>query len=408
MFNLLTDFIRNINQQRLRTFLTIFGIMWGTATLIILLAFGMGFRDQTTLNMRGMGDQIVIIFNGSTSKNFEGYGIGRRIQMRETDAAYIKSQVSDIVEISPEYSRWNATIAYGDRRNTPNVAGVHTNYGDMRNIFPKDGGRWISPLDVEQRRRVVFLGNSLAELLFKDEDPVGKTVMIGQSPFTVIGVLVPKTQNSSYSARDEDRAFIPASTFSTMYGTDRINNIIYTVENPTLSENIQDEVRAALSRIHRFDPTDRDAVGIWDTNDFWKFMYYFFLGFNVFLGIIGFFTLAVGGIGVANIMFVVVQERMKEIGIRRSVGAKRRNIMIQFFSETFLIVGFGAALGYLIGWTIVQLMQNIPIKEFVGSPVFTPSVGVISLVVLSFIGLVAGFLPAVRASRLNIIDCLRS
>ena len=382
--------------------------MWGTATLIILLAFGMGFRDQTTLNMRGMGDQIVIIFNGSTSKNFEGYGLGRRIQMRESDAEYIKSQVPDIVEISPEYSRWNATIAYGDRRNTPNVAGVHTNYGDMRNIFPKDGGRWISPLDVEQRRRVVFLGNSLAELLFKDEDPVGKTVMIGQSPFTVIGVLVPKTQNSSYSARDEDRAFIPASTFSTMYGTDRINNIIYTVENPTLSENIQDEVRAALSRIHRFDPTDRDAVGIWDTNDFWKFMYYFFLGFNVFLGIIGFFTLAVGGIGVANIMFVVVQERMKEIGIRRSVGAKRRNIMIQFFSETFLIVGFGAALGYLIGWTIVQLMQNIPIKEFVGSPVFTPSVGVISLVVLSFIGLVAGFLPAVRASRLNIIDCLRS
>lgn len=408
MLNLIVDFIRNVNQQRLRTFLTIFGIMWGTATLIILLAFGMGFRDQTTLNMRGMGDQIVIIFNGSTSKNFDGYGLGRRIQMRESDASYLKTQVPGIDEIGAEYSRWNSTLVYGSRQNTPNVAGVFENYGDMRNIFPQQGGRWISPLDIEERRRVVFLGNGLSDLLFEGEDPIGKTVMIGQSPFTVIGVLQPKTQNSSYSARDEDRAFIPATTFSAMYGTDRVNNLIYSVKNPTESDQIREEVRTALAKKHRFDPSDQDAVGIWDTNEFWEFMYYFFLGFNAFLGIIGFFTLAVGGIGVANIMFVVVQERMKEIGIRRSVGAKRRNIMIQFFSETFMIVGFGAFLGYAIGWGLVELMQNIPIKDFVGAPIFSPIVGVIALVVLALIGLVAGFLPAVRASRLNIIECLRT
>ncbi|HAC14697.1 MAG TPA: ABC transporter permease [Bacteroidetes bacterium] len=408
MFTLIIDFLRNVNQQRLRTFLTIFGIMWGTATLIILLAFGMGFRDQTTLNMRGMGDQIVIIFNGSTSINFEGYGLGRRIQMRESDADYLKTQIDGIDEVSAEYSRWNSTVVYGSRQNTPNVAGVFENYGDMRNIFPQQGGRWISPIDIEKRRRVVFLGNLLAELLFEGKDPIGETVMIGQSPFTVIGVLQPKTQNSSYSARDADRAFIPASTFSAMFGTDRVNNLIYSVKNPTESDQIRDEVRTALAQKHRFDPADQDAVGIWDTNEFWEFMYYFFLGFNAFLGIIGFFTLAVGGIGVANIMFVVVQERMKEIGIRRSVGAKRRNIMIQFFSETFMIVGFGAMLGYGIGWGLVEIMQNIPIKEFVGAPVFSPIVGVIALVVLAFIGLVAGFLPAVRASRLNIIECLRT
>jgi len=195
MINLITDFIRNINQQRLRTFLTVFGIMWGTATLIILLAFGMGFRDQTTLNMRGMGDQVVIIFNGSTSQSYDGYGVGRRIQMRESDADYLKTQVNQVDEVSAEYSRWNSTVTYGSKKNTPNVAGVFVNYSDMRNIFPQDGGRWISPIDIEERRRVVFLGNSLAQLLFENEDPVGKTVMIGQSPFTVIGVLVPKTQN---------------------------------------------------------------------------------------------------------------------------------------------------------------------------------------------------------------------
>lgn len=402
------DFFRNINQQRLRTFLTIFGIMWGTATLIILLAFGLGFRDQTALNMRGIGDEIVIIFNGRTSQNFEGFGVGRRIQMREADAQFIKNEVAGIKEISAEYSRWNTVLTRGDRRNTPNVSGVFPNYSEMRNIFPQEGGRWFNPVDIEQRRRVVFLGDKLKELLFGDDDAIGETIMLGNSPFTVIGVMTPKTQNSSYSARDQDRAFIPASTFSTMFGTDRLNNIIYTVYNPTQSEQITQQVREAMGRKHRYAPTDKDALGIWDTNEFWTFMYYFFVGFNVFLGIIGFFTLAVGGIGVANIMFVIVQERMKEIGIRRSVGAKRRTIMIQFFSETFMIVGLGAMLGYGIGWGIVELMQNIPIREFVGAPVFSPIVGMVALCVLTLIGLVAGFLPAVRASRLDIVECLRS
>lgn len=402
------DFFRNINQQRLRTFLTIFGIMWGTATLIILLAFGLGFRDQTALNMRGIGDEIVIIFNGRTSQNFEGFGVGRRIQMREADAQFIKNEVAGIKEISAEHSRWNTVLTRGDRRNTPNVSGVFPNYSEMRNIFPQEGGRWFNPVDIEQRRRVVFLGDKLKELLFGDDDAIGETIMLGNSPFTVIGVMTPKTQNSSYSARDQDRAFIPASTFSTMFGTDRLNNIIYTVYNPTQSEQITQQVREAMGRKHRYAPTDKDALGIWDTNEFWTFMYYFFVGFNVFLGIIGFFTLAVGGIGVANIMFVIVQERMKEIGIRRSVGAKRRTIMIQFFSETFMIVGLGAMLGYGIGWGIVELMQNIPIREFVGAPVFSPIVGMVALCVLTLIGLVAGFLPAVRASRLDIVECLRS
>lgn len=402
------DFFRNINQQRLRTFLTIFGIMWGTATLIILLAFGLGFRDQTALNMRGIGDEIVIIFNGRTSQNFEGFGVGRRIQMREADAQFIKNEVAGIKEISAEYSRWNTVLTRGDRRNTPNVSGVFPNYSEMRNIFPQEGGRWFNPVDIEQRRRVVFLGDKLKELLFGDDDAIGETIMLGNSPFTVIGVMTPKTQNSSYSARDQDRAFIPASTFSTMFGTDRLNNIIYTVYNPTQSEQITQQVREAMGRKHRYAPTDKDALGIWDTNEFWTFMYYFFVRFNVFLGIIGFFTLAVGGIGVANIMFVIVQERMKEIGIRRSVGAKRRTIMIQFFSETFMIVGLGAIFGYGIGWGIVELMQNIPIREFVGAPVFSPIVGMVALCVLTLIGLVAGFLPAVRASRLDIVECLRS
>ncbi|MCC5932784.1 MAG: ABC transporter permease [Candidatus Cyclonatronum sp.] len=405
---LIREFFKQIMQQRLRTFLTVSGIMWGTATLILLLAFGMGFRNQMTQNLLGLGDRIAIVFNGNTSLAYEGMGVGRRIQLREADAWYLKREVSGIAEISPEYSGWNETIRYAQRRNTPNVAGVHVNYGEMRSIFAREGGRWLNPIDIDERRRVVFLGDRLAGLLFEDEDPVGKIVQLGDRPFIVIGVMQRKEQNSSYSARDENRAFIPASTFSALYGTDRLNNIIYLPESPVVAAQVQAEVKQALARRHRFDPNDPNGAPVWDTNEAWEFFHYFFVALNAFLGLIGFFTLAVGGIGVANIMFVVVQERTKEIGIRRAAGAKRGTIMRQFLGESFLLVGFGASLGYAAGWGIVRLLQNNPIQEFVGTPVFSGEVAFVAFAVLSFIALSAGFMPAYRASRLNIIDCLRS
>jgi putative ABC transport system permease protein len=400
------ELFRNLNQQRLRSFLTIFGIMWGTATLILLLAFGFGFRDQTVLNMRGMGDQLAIMFPGNTTKAYEGYGIGRPIRYREADAKMLQTEISGIDVATPEYMR-SLSIRYGEKRRNSSVGGVYPIYQDLRNVFEQPGGRWLTDRDLEERRRVIFIGNRLARNLFGDEDPVGKTVMVRETPFTVIGVLQEKIQNSSYTQQDQDRAFIPATTFSAMMGTDLINNILYTPVDPALAPAIQDQVYEVMARKHRFDPTDRDAIGIWDTNEFWSFINVMFLGINGFLAMIGFFTLAVGGIGVANIMFVVVQERMKEIGIRRSVGARRHHIMGQFFTETFMIIGIGAAAGYGIGWVLVQATQNLPIQEFVGSPYFSPEVGFIAFAVLGFVGLCAGFLPAWRASRLDIVECLR-
>jgi putative ABC transport system permease protein len=406
LINHITELFRNLNQQRLRSFLTIFGILWGTATLILLLAFGMGFRDQTVLNMRGMGDQLAIMFPGNTTKAFEGYGIGRPIRYREADAQLLEDQIADIEVATPEYMR-SLQISNGDRRRSSSVGGVYPVYQDIRNTFEKPGGRWLNERDLEERRRVIFLGNRLATNLFGEEDPLGRQVLVRGTPFTVIGVLQEKIQNSSYSQQDQDRAFIPATTFSAMMGTDMINNILYVPRDPALAPAIKDQVYEVMARKHRFDPADTDAIGIWDTNEFWSFINIMFLGINGFLALIGFFTLAVGGIGVANIMFVVVQERMKEIGVRRAAGARRHHIMGQFFIETFMIIGIGAAAGYGTGWLLVQATQNLPIKEFVGTPHFSPEVGLIAFAVLAFVGFAAGLLPAWRASRLDIVECLR-
>ena len=404
--SLISDLYRNLSSQKLRSFLTIFGIMWGTATLILLLAFGIGFRDQTVLNMRGMGDQLAIIFNGQTTKAHLGYGIGRPIRMREADAQLLKNQIPDMEVVTPEYMR-TYQVSYGERRRNSNIGGVYPVYSSIRNVFEQEGGRWLNEMDIGERRRVIFLGNRLAENIFGDEDPVGKQVMVGQTPFTVIGVMQDKIQNSSYSQRDYDRAFIPATTMSAMLGTDYISAMLYTPSDPVLAVSIIEQVYEVMARKHRFDPSDRDALGIWDTNEFWAFINLLFYGINGFLALIGFFTLAVGGIGVANIMFVVVQERMKEIGIRRSAGAKRYHIMTQFFLETFMIVGIGAAAGYATGWLLIRVTQNLPIQEFVGSPYFSPEVGLVAFVVLSIVGFAAGLLPAWRASRLDVVECLR-
>src|SRR5690625_6364322 len=156
IFHFFGDLFRNLNQQRLRSFLTIFGIMWGTATLILLLAFGWGFRDQTVLNMRGMGDQLVILFPGQTTKSFEGYGIGRPIRLREADARLLERQIAEIDIATPEYSR-NLPVTHGVKRRNSSVGGVYPVYQDLRNIFAQPGGRWRNERDLKERRRVIFL-----------------------------------------------------------------------------------------------------------------------------------------------------------------------------------------------------------------------------------------------------------
>jgi putative ABC transport system permease protein len=278
----------------------------------------------------------------------------------------------------------------------------------MRNIIPQQGGRFVDHIDLRDRKRVALIGDEVKRLLFGDEDAIGKFVEVSQVPFMVVGVMQKKTQNSSYNRRDQDRVFIPASTFASVYGATHLRNIIYTAKDPRQSEEINNQVRSVLGKRYKFDGTDRDAVWIWDTTEFDKFMFYFFLAFNIFMGLIGSFTLGVGGIGVANIMYIVVQERVKEIGIKRAVGARRGTIMAQFFMESFFIIAIGSVIGFAIALGIAAVMQYIPIKDFVGTPEISVEVALATAFVLGVVGLSAGLFPARRAANLNVVDCLRT
>ncbi len=391
--------------------MTMFGLVWGTMTVIILLAFGVGVQKQMSKNMHGIGDGIAIVWPGRTSIPFEGYGRDRRIRLTEDDIELIRSEVKDIVRISPEFSKWRSAVKVGDKINRPNVTGIIPEYGVMRNIWPETGGRWINELDLEHKRRVVFLGNRLRDFLFGEKEYViGKYVFIDETPYMVIGVMKEKIQNSSYNQRDRDRAFIPMTTFKSVFGYQYVSNFVYQVDDPRIAKSVRQQVYNALGKKFKFDPKDKETLGIWDTTSFDEFIFYFSLGFNIFMGMIGVITLIVGGIGLANIMYVVVQERTPEIGIRRSVGAKARNIFGQFMLEAFVIIGLGALIGFILAVIIIQTLAALPMgdfKEAVGTPVLNPMVVVITVCILGIIGFISGFFPARRASRLNVIDCLR-
>lgn len=391
--------------------MTMFGIIWGTMTVIILLAFGVGVQKQMSKNMHGIGEGIAIVWPGSTSIPFEGYGRDRRIRLTEDDIELLRTEIREIKRISPEFSKWGSAIRVKDKINRPNITGIIPEYNEMRNIWPEDGGRWLNDLDLKQKRRVVFIGNRLRDFLFGDNaDVIGKYVYIDETPFKVVGVMREKTQNSSYNQRDRDRAFIPMTTFKSIFGYQFIDNFVYQIDDPRLSKTVRTQVYTTLGKKFKFDPNDSETLGIWDTTNFDEFIFYFTLGFNIFMGLIGVITLIVGGIGLANIMYVVVQERTREIGIRRAAGARRRTILGNFIFEAFVIIGIGAFIGFALALIIISVFAALPIQDFkeaVGTPQLNPMVAIVTILVLSTIGFLAGFFPARRASRLNVVDCLR-
>lgn len=404
---MLRNFLVELKAQKLRTALTVLGIAWGTVAVVVLLAFGVGLERQTRKRFHGLGDRIVILFPGRTTRAFAGFPDGRPIRLTEEDGALLVRDVGEIEQLSPEYTSRALRIRRGPKASTPTTTGILPVYADLRNVIPDAGGRFINDQDLAERRRVVFLGDGIAELLFGQERPVGQTVYLGDTPFTVIGVMRPKQQNSSYQSRDKDRIFIPMSTFRSLLGSRYVNNLVYRARSPELTKVAERHAYETLGRKYQFDPDDKDALRFWDTSEWETRFGYLFLAFNIFFAIVGSFTLLVGGIGVANIMYVVVRERTREIGIRRAVGATRWEIMRQFFVEACLIVGMGALLGLLLSVGLVEGLGGLPIKDFVGTPTISVVVMVATLGLLAMVAFAAALLPARQAAGIDPVEAIR-
>jgi putative ABC transport system permease protein len=287
------------------------------------------------------------------------------------------------------------------------VSGVSPEFGDMRNLIPEPGGRFLNPMDVAQERRVLFIGNKLADDVFGKTPAVGKAVLLGGSPFLIIGVLQKKVQNSSYSGRDNGKVFIPGSTFRGLTGEKWVENVIYQPVIPHESKQVTDGVREILGKRLRFDAADKEAWSVWDTTEEFAFFEIFFLSFRLFLGIIGSFTLIVGGIGVSNIMNVVVEERTREVGIKMALGARTKWILRQFLLETLLITGLGGAIGFAFSLLVCAIFPKFGVTEYVGDPQVSLGVAAVTAAILGLTGLVAGYFPAKEAARLDPVVAMK-
>lgn len=402
----LLQLLRDIRSQKLRTFLTLFGIVWGTVAVTLLLAFGEGLHGQLIKSMKGLGENIIIAWPSRTSKPWEGLPRGRRVNVTEEELEHVRREVPQLTRVSGEFSAWNQRFKVGRHVFLPGSSGTNVEFAEMRNLIADEGGRFIDEPDIANRRRVVFLGDKLAKDLFGVDEAVGHDVTINGVPFTVIGVMQAKEQDSSYNNRDNDRAVMPVSTFKALYNRKYVDNFVIQVANRDDAKAARKGVIASLARIHNFDPEDTEAVGMWDTTENFAFIDTFMIGFRLFLGIVGTLTLVVGGIGVSNIMHVVVEERTKEIGLKMALGAKQSYVVGQFMFETLTLTFLGGAIGFAIAFSICQAFPA-SLVEYVGTPSISFGVTAVTAAVLGLIGALAGYFPARTAAALDPVVALR-
>lgn len=408
-------FLRDFRKQKKRMILTLVAILWGTMSIMLLLAFGEGLKRQFAVNERGLGEGIVIMWSGQTSKPYQGFGKGRRIWLRVDDIDYLRRRMPELETVAGEYSRWGATIKYGNKVLNDRICGIYPEYRDMRNFIPAAGGRMIDKLDMDLKRRVAFLGDRSAARLFGDdmkpEDIIGERIYLNGTPFTVVGVMVHKLQMSSYEGQDADMISIPATTFETIFHDPYLDYILY---KPKLQDNmagVEKRVFEVMGAKYKFDPTDDRALRTWDLVEEKRITDAVMFGIEVFLGVIGFLTLFIAGVGVANIMYVSIRERTREIGVKMAVGARRIYILMQFIVEALGITFLGGLAGMTIAFALTELFKMVPMDSealtMLGRPTVSLEIGIVVTIILGILGFLSGLFPALKAASINPTEALR-
>jgi putative ABC transport system permease protein len=409
---LLREFFQDLKAQRTRAILTIVAITWGTVAVVLLMSFGEGLGTQMENGLINAGNRIMILYGGETGKQYEGMAKGRKIRLVEEDASMLQQAIPAIAMISPQYRNF-VTLTRGKFTTTTECEGVNPLFEEMRRMYPASGGRFLNDVDVVQQRRSIVLGGKIAADIFGKDDPVGQLISVDGVPFTVVGLLQKKLQTAMNNGPDDQRAIIPYSTFRTMYGYEHVNSLVVRPGDPSRQEELKKEIFRVFARKYNFDPTDERTLFIWDFIEAEKIGQKIALGVTIFLGSVGFLTLLIAGVGVANVMYVVVKERTHDIGVKMALGARKSYIHMQIVFEALFLSFLGGAIGTLISVGVIGVVRLIPsdgeigAMQFLGKPVLSATIILLTAGILAAIGLLAGFFPARRAAAVDPVESLR-
>jgi len=398
-----------------RSIVTMVSLAWAVASFLILMSYGDGFHTAMTIAFRAVGQELVLMDNGQTSLQAGGLRSGRSIRLEDKDADIIRENVPLVAAISPEIMR-NASVVRGDREKQYMIRAVLPEYERIRNMR-LDAGRWLNGEDNRYQRRVAIIGANVYRELFKGRPFLGESITVNGVTFSIIGRLATKVQICNYNRPDNECVFIPYETASMFWQLRYPNVIVWAPVVPNLTEKAIEQVRETMAGVHRFSPKDEKAVFILPFSKFTSLVDGMSIALKILLGFIGTMTLAIGGVGLANIMYTSVLERTTEIGVQKALGARRRTVLFQFLSEAVVIVLIGAVAGVTLGVAIASAIGSLPFlgalmgeeiaKEY-GRIYFEVSGSsvLVSVTVLFVVGMVAGMLPALRASRLDPIKAL--
>ncbi len=400
-------------KRRRRASLITFALFWGTLSILLLMAFGRGLSTQARVAFSGLGETLIMVYGGQTSADFEGLPKGRAVRLYPEDVDDLRARVPEILRIAPEsYSSW--PVSAGGKEINRTVHGTTADFAFMRTQVPRLGGRFLNAEDDRGGRKVAFIGWKVAADLFGAEDPVGKSIVINRVPFTVVGVLQKKIQDSMYQGPDADQVYLPFLAFRQIDNQRHLNQIHIQPRQASQSSLIEDRVKTLLGRKYRFDPADRYALSFWNTIEDYRQGEAVFKGIEAFLGIMGALTLLIGAVGVTNLMYAAAKERTKEIGIKLALGARRRTIVGQFLLETLFVFAQGTFWGFLLAFNVVHLVRLVPLdydsfglEAYLLRPEFSLSTFLVYMAVLSVLCFLAGIFPALRASKADPIESLR-
>ncbi|PYV94162.1 MAG: hypothetical protein DMG90_00420 [Acidobacteria bacterium] len=410
--DLITDVLRTLWAHKLRTFLTMFGITWGIVSIVLMVAAGEGLRKGQEDQARNLGKDILIVFHGRTSLQAGGTRAGKVVHWEDTDVQALQQEAVDCEYALPELEQ-ETVRAHSNYNNAAfTVTGSYPQFAYIRSLDVGQG-RFYDWDDMHESRRVAFLGSDAAKQLFPGRNAVGENLYLNDFPYVVVGVMKEKKQDSSYDGWDVRKVFVPFTAMRRDFpdkppGTARtFDQLLVTPRSVSQHEACKRELRSVLARLHRYDPTDKEACPIWDTVQEAKAFEQMTNGMKYFLGAVGIVTLFLGGLGVMNVMMVAVRERTREIGVRKALGAPAHSILRQFFFEALIIAFLSGGIGLGIAYGLCGLVNLVPMPDFFAGLIATWKSGVFATVLLGTIAVLSALYPARRAASIDPIEALR-